>query len=413
MSASNSKPVPLFPPYQDLVDLTQGDYPELDTFLDTGQTWRKEHWLWARDFLVYLGRNKSEHTYLRFRTEVERFLLWVFLYKDKPAADLRKKDILEFIDFLWKPPAAWIGIKNVDRFELIAGSFRVKSDWHPFRYKTPKNTQTDDVDKRRYKPSQETLKAAFSGLSAFYSYLVQEEISIGNPILLARKDCRYFIKGAQVKEVRRLTEDQWGFVLTVATDMANKDPAYERNLFLIASLKALFLRISELSERKEWSPVMKHFWQDESGNWWLRVFGKGRKLRDVSVPDQYLDYLKRYRAYRGENGLPSSTDDAPLIEKLRGQGGMTSRHLTRLVQQVFDAAHDAMKKDRTPEEADSLRIASTHWLRHTGASMEVERGRSLKDVSEDLGHASMATTDTIYVQSEAKKRAASGKKRQV
>lgn len=29
--------------------------------------------------------------------------------------------------------------------------------------------------------------------------------------------------------------------------------------------------------------------------------------------------------------------------------------------------------------------------------MEIERGRALKDVSEDLGHASMATTDTIYV----------------
>jgi integrase len=37
----------------------------------------------------------------------------------------------------------------------------------------------------------------------------------------------------------------------------------------------------------------------------------------------------------------------------------------------------------------------------------------LKDVSEDLGHASMATTDTVYVQSENKQRAASGRKRKV
>jgi integrase len=37
----------------------------------------------------------------------------------------------------------------------------------------------------------------------------------------------------------------------------------------------------------------------------------------------------------------------------------------------------------------------------------------LKDLSEDLGHASMATTDTIYVQTENRVRAESGKKRKV
>jgi integrase len=45
--------------------------------------------------------------------------------------------------------------------------------------------------------------------------------------------------------------------------------------------------------------------------------------------------------------------------------------------------------------------------------MEVERGRALKDLSEDLGHSSMATTDTVYVQTETRIRAESGKKRKV
>jgi hypothetical protein len=44
--------------------------------------------------------------------------------------------------------------------------------------------------------------------------------------------------------------------------------------------------------------------------------------------------------------------------------------------------------------------------------VEIERGRALKDLSEDLGHSNMATTATFYVQSE-KKRAASGKDRKV
>ncbi|WP_156504334.1 tyrosine-type recombinase/integrase, partial [Oleiphilus sp. HI0066] len=74
---------------------------------------------------------------------------------------------------------------------------------------------------------------------------------------------------------------------------------------------------------------------------------------------------------------------------------------------------EAMRLSHGEEAAARFQQVSTHWLRHTGASLEIERGRALKDVSEDLGHASMATTDTIYVQSENKKRAESGKSRDV
>ena len=195
--------------------------------------------------------------------------------------------------------------------------------------------------------------------------------------------------------------------------MADEDPINERTLFVIAALKTLFLRISELSERTNWSPIMGHFWQDEDENWWLKIFGKGRKLRDTTVPTDFLEFLTRYRLYRGLTPLPTSNENEVLVEKVRGQGGMTSRHLRRLVQEVFDKAYDKMRQQQGETKALKLKEASTHWLRHTGASMEVERGRALKDLSEDLGHASMATTDTVYVQTENKQRAQSGKKRKV
>jgi integrase len=195
--------------------------------------------------------------------------------------------------------------------------------------------------------------------------------------------------------------------------MANTDALNERSLFVIAALKTLFLRVSELSERSDWSPVMSHFWQDGDGNWWLKVYGKGRKIRDITVPDSFIEILKRYRRYRGLTALPTVGENEPIVEKIRGQGGMTARQLTRIVQQVFDAAYDAMRQAEGEDNARKLKQASSHWLRHTGASMEVERGRALKDLSEDLGHASMATTDTIYVQTENRIRAESGKKRQL
>jgi len=242
---------------------------------------------------------------------------------------------------------------------------------------------------------------------------MNEEYLYGNPSQIAKPDCRHFIKDAQVKEIRRLTEDQWQYVFNVALDLANQDRLYERSLFVICALKTLFLRISELSERTNWIPVMSHFWQDSEGSWWLKIFGKGRKLRDTTVPNDFIYYLKRYRKYRGLSALPASGENEPIVEKIRGRGGMTSRQLTRIVQEIFDKSYDAMKKNEGEDNARKLKEASTHWLRHTGASMEVERGRALKDLSEDLGHSSMATTDTIYVQTENRIRAESGKERKV
>jgi len=291
--------------------------------------------------------------------------------------------------------------------------FVVNNSWQPFKLQAPKSQQNKNVDKKKYRPSQQTLTSTFTAIIVFYNYLMGEEYCYGNPAQIAKKDCRHFISDAQVKDVKRLTAAQWQFVLDTAVNMADEDPNHERSLFVIATLKTLFLRISELSERDTWSPIMGHFWQDDDDNWWLKIYGKGRKLRDTTVPSDYIPFLQRYRLSRGLSSLPARGENNVIVEKIRGQGGMGSRHLRRLVQTVFDHAYSKMKAYSGENKAMKLKEASTHWLRHTGASMEIERGRALKDLSEDLGHASMATTDTIYVQTENKQRAMSGKKRKV
>lgn len=405
-------PIPLYPVYNELKQVKLDDFPDLAQYLCDSDAWKAKAWSWGQEFLSYIGRNKSDHTYVRFRSEVEKFLLWAFLIKDQPIDQYRKADILEYADFCWQPPLSWICLHNHDKFLPQGGIFVPNPDWAPFRLKIAK-TDTAEPNKKKYRPSQQTLQATFTALNAFYKHLMDEEHCASNFVLIAKKDCRYFIKDAQVRQVKRLSEKQWAFLLETAKKMADEDSSFERNYFLVASLKSLFLRISEFSERKEWSPVMSHFWQDHDKNWWLKIYGKGRKLRDVTVPDSFLPYLRRYRVYRGLSSLPASGENHPIIEKLRGRGGMTSRQLSRLVQEVFDRAYESMRSQFGQEEAQKFQEVTTHWLRHTGASLEVERGRALKDVSEDLGHSSMATTDTVYVQSDDKKRAASGSKRSV
>jgi len=409
-----TKPVPLYPPYLDLRDFDFDDYPELDKIFSSNETWWLEQFNWGKIFLTYIGRNKSGHTYDRFRNDVERFLLWSFIVKQKPIDQLRKSDLLEYADFCWQPPVDWIGTSNQERFKIINGYSSANELWYPYKIQAPKSLKSEYViDKKKYRPSQQTLSSMFTAIIVFYNYLMAEDFCIGNPAQIAKKDCRHFIIDSQVKEIKRLTASQWQFVLDTAVEMADENPNFERNLFVIATLKTLFLRISELSERPNWSPTMGHFWQDDDENWWLKVFGKSRKLRDITVPIDFLPFLERYRLSRRLLGLPSSNENSVLVEKVRGQGGMTARHLRRLVQSVFDKAHENMRISKGDNKALKLKEASAHWLRHTGASMEIERGRPLKDISEDLGHASMATTDTVYVQSENKKRAASGKQRKV
>jgi site-specific recombinase XerD len=414
MAIPQTKPVALYPACSELKALDFGEYKNLKLFLDSGEPWWETHWTWGSEFLSYIGRNKSEHTFTRFRNETERFLLWLFLFKAKPMAQISKADILEYADFCWQPPVSWICTANYEKFVFHNGNYQQNPLWAPFKLQLPKTAAADQVvDKKKYKPSQQTLLAMFTGLVAFYKYLMNEDYLYGNPAQIAKQDCRHFINDAQVKEIRRLTESQWQYVVDVAQELAQEDSIYERSLFVITALKTLFLRISELSERPNWTPVMSHFWQDSDGNWWLKIFGKGRKLRDITVPDSFIDYLKRYRQIRGLSPLPSSRENHPIVEKIRGQGGMTSRQLIRIVQHVFDIAYDKMKLAEGEDRARKLQEASSHWLRHTGASMEVERGRALKDLSEDLGHSSMATTDTIYVQTENRVRAESGKNRKV
>ncbi|SEL14288.1 Site-specific recombinase XerD [Colwellia chukchiensis] len=409
-----TKPVPLYPPYLDLCDFDFEDYPELDKLFSANEPWWLEQFNWGKVFLTYIGRNKSQHTYERFRNDVERFLLWSFIEKKKPIDQLRKSDLLEYADFCWQPPVTWIGTSNQERFKVTHGYSSANEHWFPFKMQAPKSQKSLQViDKKKYRPSQQTLSSMFTALIVFYNYLMAEDFCIGNPAQIAKKDCRHFIIDSQVKEIKRLTASQWQYVLDTAVEMADENPIFERNLFVIAALKTLFLRISELSERENWLPTMGHFWQDDDENWWLKVFGKSRKLRDITVPIDFLPFLQRYRTSRGLTALPTSNENAVLVEKVRGQGGMTSRHLRRLVQNVFDQAYENMRVYEGPNKALKLKEATAHWLRHTGASMEIERGRPLKDISEDLGHASMATTDTVYVQSENKKRAESGKRRKV
>jgi site-specific recombinase XerD len=255
----------------------------------------------------------------------------------------------------------------------------------------------------KYSMSQAGWKSLFAVLGSFYQYLIEEERTEINPIGQIRQKSRFIRKQQTKPQIRRLSELQWEYVIETAEKMAYKSKTYERTLFIMSCLYGMYLRVSELTATERWIPQMNHFYQDNDGDWWFKTVGKGNKERIISVSDSMLEALKRYRRSLDLTALPSPGDNEPLITKNHGRGAITStRHIRRLVQECFDNAVERMIKDNFIDEAEQLKAATVHWLRHTGISEDVKT-RPREHVRDDAGHSSGAITDK-YIDVELRQR---------
>ncbi|MDO6564636.1 site-specific integrase [Amphritea sp. 1_MG-2023] len=357
---------------------------------------------YTKAFLTSYSK-KSQDTYDKFRGDAERLLLWAWLIKRRSVAMLRRSDLEEYTDFVAKPDPNWQTVSIERRFLMVEGVRQPNPQWRPFRL----------AGAGKGRLNTKSWQGLFSNLSVFFNYLMAEDYAPGNHIPIVKKNCPYLRQETGINTARRLSELQWEYLLSAAKSMADTDVQHERTLFVVATLKSLKLRISELSERPNWLPVMSHFHRDHEGNWWFRTYGKGSKERDVSISNEYLDFLKRYRLHRGLTPLPAKDSAEPVVDSRVKHRGIGSRQLRNIVESALEEGCHALLKDGFEVEASELRAATTHWLRHTGASMEVAAGRNLAHVQADLGHGSIRTTDELYVDSDNMERASSAKGQEV
>lgn len=359
--------------------------------------------------------NGSSATFNSYRRDLERLLHWSWLIAQKPIVALAREDIEDFLQFCQAPPPAWIGTKNVARFRNHQG-LRVANDaWRPFVASVAKvdfsNGQT--ANKQHYQASQASIKSAFTALSSFYDYALQEGLVEANPVALIRQKSKFVRKEQAAAPVRRISNLQWDYVIETAEQLAEADPQqHERTLFVMNCLYGMYLRISELVADERATPIMGDFQKDRDQNWWFSVTGKGNKSRRIAVCADMLQALKRYRAFLGLSALPAPYDATPLVKKTRGPGPVTStRQIRFIVQACFDASFERMKNDGLVEDAQDLKVATVHWLRHTGISEDV-KFRPREHVRDDAGHASMATTDR-YIDSDLRERHESGQGKKI
>ncbi len=357
--------------------------------------------------------NGSQATFNAYRREVERLLLWSWYVQSSPTTHLRRDQIEEFIHFCISPPEEWIGTKNVARFKLHMGTRVPNKQWRPFVSHISKlEFKNGEVPvTKQHSLSQAAIRATFSILSSYYGFLMQEEAVQQNPVALIRQKSKFVKKEVTRRQVRRISNLQWDYVIETAELLAEEDPnMHERTLFIMNALLGMYLRISELVADERSAPIMGDFTKDTDGHWWFKVLSKGNKERLIAVSDDMLTALVRYRRFRDLPDMPTIAENTPLIPKNRGQGPMTSsRQVRNIVQFCFDQAYERMCEDGMRTDADDLRVATVHWLRHTGISEDVKT-RPKEHVREDAGHASMATTDR-YIDTEYRERHASGRKK--
>lgn len=378
-----------------------------------GVTHSGQDYFYASQFLrAYRG---NEATFNAYRREIERFLQWAWLVNGKSIQQINRHDMETFIEFCQKPPLAWIGVKNVPRFLDKQGERIPNPQWRPYVASVSKVAyqKGGHGDPRNYSLSQKALQAIFAIIGSFYGYLLEEAYVPNNPVAQIRQKNKFLRKYQTTQVIRRLSEMQWIYVIETALQMASQDPErHERTLFIMSALYGMYLRISELATSKRCQPQMGHFQKDLDGNWWFTTVGKGNKERIITVSDEMLTGLKRYRQSLNLSPLPFPGETTPLLSKFKGQGAINStRHIRAIVQQCFDTTIARLLKDGFSEEAEQLKAATVHWLRHTGISDDVKR-RPREHVRDDAGHGSSAITDK-YIDIELRARHASGKKKKI
>ncbi len=388
-------PIPLFdqPQY-----LNEPLHPSLKSHLmDTGIDSIEHEFELCKSFL--LNYRSSPDTYNAYRREIERLCQWAWWVNQSSLCSLTRNHILNYIDFITRPPTHWIATQSSPRFTADITGRIPNSKWRPFLVRPKKidlkkgHTQTHVAN---YTMTDSTLRSLFAGISTFFTYLQQEQMIHHHPVQSIRQKSRFF-KKTQVKRISRtLSPLQWSTILRCTQQHATLHPHFNRHRFILSMFYLLGLRISELVPTHRHTPVMGDFFKDQHHLWWFTTIGKGYKEREIAVPDELLRELIQYRTYLGlSTRLPTRGESTPLLPKIKGQGSIGLRQLRKMVQASFDLAIEHLSHHASIDEADELSVATTHWLRHTAISVDVQHRRRTH-VRDDVGHENIAITD-LYV----------------
>ena len=212
--------------------------------------------------------------------------------------------------------------------------------------------------------SERTQARWISSIKGFFSFLLEDELREDNPsaLLETPKLGLYLPDTLSLEEIEKRIS---------ATD-ENTDLA-KRNRCMIEVLYGCGLRVSELTELQISNINFKENY--------LKIQGKGDKVRFVPLADYTADFIKNYiNNIRSKQKINPKYSD---ILFLNSRGAQISR------QMVFLVIKEIVKK------AGIQKNISPHTFRHSFATHLLQNGADLRFIQEMLGHSSITTTE-IY-----------------
>jgi len=328
---------------------------------------------------AWLNLHETTATRNAYRKEVERFLLWCILEREKSLSSATVEDALAYRAFLRRPTPVlrWIGPSRS----------RSSHEWRPFN--------------RALSPRSAAY--ALTVLGVMFRWLMQQRYLLANPFAGVR------VKGvdrAQAMDVSRALDDgEWRYIREVAEALEwsygwEKGAAY-RMRFILDFGYATGLRSEELVRA-----TLGNVEVDDNGNHWLHVQGKGSKKGRVALPPLARSALDRYLVQRGLATTRSQwASKTPILGRVDTDdaAGLSASRLRALVKRFF-ALTATLIADRNPIVAEKLNRASPHWMRHTHATHALQQGVEMTSVRDQLRHASIATT-SLYADSDDRRRA--------
>lgn len=216
------------------------------------------------------------------------------------------------------------------------------------------------------KYSERTQSRWISSIKAFFRYLVEDEIREDNPstLLEAPKIGIYLPDTMSLEEINKITE-------AIEEDSV----LGKRNKCIVEVLYGCGLRVSELIDLKISNINFKETY--------LKIKGKGDKIRFIPLADQTIGFIQNYLRVRGltKDGVFKIDKKSTDILFLNSRGTKISR------QMIFLIIKDLVRK------ADIQKNISPHTFRHSFATHLLQNGADLRYIQEMLGHSSITTTE--------------------
>ncbi|MDN0084667.1 tyrosine-type recombinase/integrase [Crenobacter sp. SG2305] len=322
------------------------------------------------DWLHEVATTLSPSSWLNYRKEIERFLIWLRSQQLTPA-QVQRQHVNAYQQLLQRPPSDWVNPRRAPRSDPA---------WRPLA--------------GPLKPS--SIRQAMTILHNCFDWLLLHERAgvRRNPfrrVRVAREQASPFEERMLSPAALAWLRDS---IEALPRERLSDFHHYYRARWLVALLLVGGLRREEVVSAR-----LGDFRYDASYDvWTLRVLGKGNKLRDVTVTNELLAELRFYlRHALNRESLPEPDDPTPLLFALHRKGWrdpqpLCGQHLYKLVKTLLARAAERASASGQPHLARELAPASPHWFRHSSITAKLEAGVPIEDVAEEHGHANINTT---------------------